>query len=152
MLPGGRGTTSGRNSQIGGSSSNPSSAVNTSSTALDCAKNRVTRYLSRWMEIAHSKGPEKANTSHDMRRKKDGTCAGSSAARPVSAPAGPRVDMEHLDGFTGDAVKHFVRIPNERNDSHASSAVSPLPRSLATLQCGALSLEAAFETPLLCWD
>ena len=39
MLPSGRSITAGRKNQIGGSSSNPASAVNTSSTAtLDCAK------------------------------------------------------------------------------------------------------------------
>src|SRR5215469_13940831 len=51
---------------MNGSSSVPIKAVNNSITAtLLSLKNRSTRYLSKWTEIAHSTGPEKAKTTQD---------------------------------------------------------------------------------------
>src|SRR5438105_7737888 len=105
------------------------------------------------MEIAHSTGPEKAKKSQDMRmidgRNVGGVknMGGSSVAKPAlrslsvapfSAPVVRRVDMKDLHGFDRDPVKDLIGIPTERDDSHASHAVSPLPRSLATCRCRAL--------------
>src|SRR5579872_922416 len=60
-------TTAGSKYQINGSITRPMKAVNTSSTAtLLSLKNRWTRYLSRWTEIAHSTGPENAKKSQDI--------------------------------------------------------------------------------------
>ena len=52
---------------MNGSITTPIKAVNNRSTAtLLSLKKRSTRYLSKWTEIAHSTGPEKAKNSQDM--------------------------------------------------------------------------------------
>ena len=52
---------------MNGSATSPITAVNTSSTAtLLSLKYLSTRYLSKCVEIAHSTGPEKAKTIHDI--------------------------------------------------------------------------------------
>ena len=68
MLPAPGAVTDGSKSQMNGSSSTPTKAVNRSITAtLLCLKNRSTRYLSKWTEMAHSTGPENAKTTQDTR-------------------------------------------------------------------------------------
>src|SRR5262249_32333557 len=54
--------TSGTKNQMTGRSSTPASAVKTSSApGLLSLKYRSSRYLSKWVDMAHSTGPQKAN-------------------------------------------------------------------------------------------
>src|SRR5580704_4302556 len=86
---------------MNGSSSTPTKAVNSSSTAtLLCLKNRSTRYLSKCTETAHRTGPENAKTTQDnhppqcLLRKRFGLRTRSysqsaAAARPYDALVTP---------------------------------------------------------------
>src|ERR1700722_5119987 len=68
MPPAPGAVTDGSKNQMNGSSTTPTSAVNSNSTAtLLSLKKRSTRYLSKWTEMAQSTGPENANTTHDTR-------------------------------------------------------------------------------------
>src|ERR1700677_2448363 len=68
MLPGaGLTMAAGSHRAITGSVKTPKNAVKTSSTVTsDCLKYFSTRYLSKWVEIAHRTGPENAKTSQDI--------------------------------------------------------------------------------------
>src|SRR5271168_142651 len=92
MLPAPAFVTDGSKMKMNGNSRTPISAVKTNKTATSpCLKKRLTRYLSKWTEIAHRTGPENAKKTQDTQP--SGSAGGSPQApvralrpRPEAAP------------------------------------------------------------------
>src|ERR1700760_1470710 len=96
--------TDGSKSQMNGSSSTPIKAVNSSSTATSLVlKKRSTMYLSKWTEIAHKTGPEKAKTTQET---PEATPKEIPEVTPVPCSARAAPCKRHNFAFLANRVAH----------------------------------------------